>query len=926
MKIRKLLIYSGMISILIFSCTKKEFRVISTFCENKPDPAGVTLDHPKFSWKMVSGEREVLQTACRIIVREKASGDKIIWDSGKMHNNGSLLIPYNGPSLQAGTLYTWRVRVWDNHGHSSAWSKPAAFITGLFTPGDWGSSRWIAYDSLDSYRRIFPGVAVWEAPREWRTKSTGEHILPVLRKEFRVKPGIKQALLFVSGLGQYELNLNGIKVGDHFLSPGWTEYNQQCLYNVFNITEEVKTGANAFGVFLGNGFYIIPNTRYRKMIIAYGNPAMILKLKLLYKDGSSDEVVSDGTWRAAPGPITYSSIYAGETCNANLEQSGFDQPGFDDSSWNKVLVVKAPSEKLLPEIDYPVKVAEKISVKTVTRNDSSGRRFLYDFGQNASGIIEIAVKGNKGDTIRFYPAELIDSTRRVVQDATGKPYFFTYVLRGDSTEKWKPRFSYYGFRYVEVEGARPDSVKSSFHLPVVSAITFLHTRNSLPASGTFKTSEELFNRIYRLINWAVKSNLQSVVTDCPHREKLGWLEQTYLMGGSIHYNFDVYSLYKKIVSDIAGAQWENGMVPSIAPEYVRFSGGFVDSPEWGSAAIILPWLIYKWYGDATPMKESWHMMSRYIDYLTSRAQDLILDYGLGDWFDMGPGRPGYAQLTPVKLTATAIWYYDVKLMAEMAALTGSKSEADGYYLLADKIKTAFNKTFYNPDTHIYATGSQTAIAMPLVVGLVEEENREVVIKTLIESVHKSGNALTAGDIGFHYLVKALVEGGAGDLLYEMNTREDVPGYGFQLKKGATSLTESWNAYENVSNNHLMLGHLMEWFYAGLAGIDQTPESVAFREVKIAPQMVGNIKEASATFESPYGEISSKWTRKNKEAELEIVIPVNTTARVYIPAAPGTRLLESGIPVPAAWISGNEKETLILKVGSGSYHFSFPLNR
>ena len=304
-----------------------------------------------------------------------------------------------------------------------------------------------------------------------------------------------------------------------------------------------------------------------------------------------------------------------------------------------------------------------------------------------------------------------------------------------------------------------------------------------------------------LIKWAIKSNLQSVMTDCPHREKLGWLEQTYLMGGGIHYNYDIYHLYNKLVDDMIEAQTAEGLVPAIAPEYCIMPGEFRDSPEWGSAAIIVPWMIYKYYGDIRSMEKAWPMMVGYMEHMKDKSNNHILSYGLGDWYDQGPNDPGYAQLTPVKATATAIYFYDARLMGQMASLIGKEADGSKYDDLAEEIRTAYNQEFLNPETHIYSTGSQTAISMPLVLGIVPDSLKKEVFQTLIESINKSGKALTAGDVGFHFMVKALQEGGAGDLQFEMNARDDVPGYGFQLKKGATSLTESWllwNAFQTTT--------------------------------------------------------------------------------------------------------------------------------
>jgi alpha-L-rhamnosidase len=498
-----------------------------------------------------------------------------------------------------------------------------------------------------------------------------------------------------------------------------------------------------------------------------------------------------------------------------------------------------------------------------------------------------------------------------------------YVVKGDGIETWSPRFTYYGFRYVQTEGAVPDTAVESSGLPEIINLKLVHTRNSSPETGSFYTSFDLFNRINSLILWAINSNLQSVVTDCPHREKLGWLEQTHLMGGSIHYNYDIYNLYCKLIDDMIYAQTETGLVPDIAPEYNEFTGGFRDSPEWGSASVILPWLVYKWYGDTSQIEKAWDMMSRYVDYLKSKSENNILSYGLGDWYDLGPDLPGFAQLTPAGLTATAIWYGNIVLMGRMAHILGKNEEALRYESLAEEVKDAFNEKFFDPELKVYATGSQTAMSMPLVLGLVEEYNREKVFNNLIDSIHASGNALTAGDVGFHDLVKALQDGEAGDLLFEMNARDDVPGYGYQLKKGATALTESWAALERVSNNHLMLGHIMEWFYEGLAGIGQTGKSVAYKDIFIEPQIINDIDEVAADFESPYGTIISQWQKTDNGMILHVSIPVNTTAVVNLPAA-GVNDIQEGRKlirdVEGIDVLEEKDGKVIVKMGSGEWRF------
>jgi alpha-L-rhamnosidase len=877
-------------------------------CNGLENPVGTDLT-PNFSWILQGKHRGQIQTAYQIIVCSDSemirNNQGIFWNSGKTSSEESVWIRYKGSPLISGHEYFWHVRVWDEDDKSSHWSKTGIFVTGLFSQKDWEKAKWIGYEDIPDSMLLVPGVhGTGDNLGNIAEKRT---IVPYFRRDFSIDKRIIGAFVFVSGLGQYELYINGEKIGDRFLSPGWTDYRKTCLYNAFDISKNLKHGLNTVATIVGNGFYNVNRERYRKLVIAYGAPKMILKLVVLYSDGSEKTIVSDESWKTSPSPVTFTSIYGGEDYDARLEQDGWNKPGFKDESWKKVLLVKEPIGILRPETDWPVKVSEIINYKKTSLHKDS--IYVYDFGQNASGIIKIKVSGEKGQKIRFTPGELIDEDSLVTQQATGGPYYLTYTLKGKNEEIWMPRFTYYGFRYVQMNGAIPSGYLNPLNLPVIENIQLLHTRNSSPQVGSFKCSNELFNSIYELIKWSIKSNLASVATDCPHREKLGWLEQTHLMGNSVKFIYDIHNLYNKVIDDMIEAQLQNGLVPDIAPEYVPFDYGFRDSPEWGSACVILPWDMYQWYGDTVPIRKAYPMMKKYLEYLKGMSDKYIISYGLGDWYDLGPKSPGEAQLTPKAVTATSIFYYDASLLGEMAKLIGENNDAIYFKNVAEEIRKSFNNKFFNPLTKIYSTGSQTAYSMPLFFGMVDNKYKKDVLKNLIKSINDNGKALTAGDIGYRYLLRTLEEAGQSQLIFEMNSKADVPGYGYQLSKGATSLTESWEALKYVSNNHMMLGHLIEWFYSGIGGIKPSPGSVSYKKIIIYPAAVGDLTWAETSFKTVYGDIVCNWKVEKNNIIMKVKIPVNCTAIVSIPQTNPDYIFENEILI------NQVKEVKILEVSS-----------
>jgi len=884
-------------------------------CEYKVDPLGVESLSPKLSWEIESGGRGVLQTAYRVLVSEDSmSLEKnagTVWDSRKVFSDASIQVAYRGGALAPAKIYYWKVMVWSNHGDSSGWSGIARWQTGLFARADWKGARWIGYEEIPDARKMLPGCGVEKEPLR--------DTLPLLRKEFMVKGLLRKATVFICGLGHFELRLNGRPVGDHFLDPGWTRYDKEALYVPLDITGLLRQGGNAVGVALGNGFYYIPGERYHKLTVAYGYPKMIARIFLEYADGSTEDVVSDESWKVTAGPTLFSSEYGGEDYDARREQEGWDGPGFDGRNWKAAVAVDGPPE-LHTQQEEPVKRMQGFKPRRKVR--LSAGTWVFDLGQNASGVPEIVVEGTSGKTVRVIPGELLHGDS-VDQGATGEPCYFDYTLKGGGAEKWAPKFMYYGFRYLQVEGAVPMGEPNPDGLPVIVGVTGWHTRSALERDGKFSCSNMLFRRTDTLIDWAMKSNMVSVFTDCPHREKLGWLEQVHLMGSAFRYNYNIVNTYRKAIRDMMGAQTSDGLMPEIAPEFTQFSEPFRDSPEWGSSCIIVPWYCYQFYGDKQTLEESYPMMRRYNTYLVSKAQDHILYQGLGDWYDLGPGDPGVSQLTPAGLTATAIWYYDLSILSKTARLMGKTEDAAGYEELAAAVRKAFNKKFFNKTTHQYATGSQTANAMAVFAGLVAPADKAAVVENIVKDLRSRNNALTSGDIGFRYLLKVLADEGRSDVIFDMNSRTDVPGYGYQLAHGATALTESWQALPSVSNNHFMLGHIMEWFYTGLAGIRAAEEAVGFRDIVLRPEMTGDVTWADGEYHSPYGMITSHWKKEGKGFAWSISIPVNSRAVVYLPVSGGAvitegrRLLRDRKDVVLLRREGGK---MVLQVGSGNYEF------
>jgi hypothetical protein len=876
-------------------------------CANRENPLAVVDAQPEFSWRSAASSprlHSVRETAYQIQVAatdaELASGRGTLWDSGDVQSASVSGVAYAGQPLEPAHAYAWRVRVWDEQRRSAGWSPIAHWVQAPV----WHAS-WISSHSTEPEDNQEP--------------------LPLFRKSFSLSRPVKRAILYASGLGQDELHLNGRKVGQDELTPGWSDYRKTVYYDSYDVTSQLRQGRNALGILLGNGMYRVLKTknRYTKFTGTFGPLKCIVQLRIEMAGGEVAEIDSDATWKSHPGPITFSSTYGGEDFDAHRQPQGWDAPAFDDSEWHSAEVVDGPGGILQPESAPPIRIMR--TYQPVKRSEPKPGVLVYDLGQNFAGWPSISVDGPAGSIVKLIAGELLNNDGTVSQRSSGAPQWFSYTLRGSGIEHWHPRFSYYGFRYVQVEGAATTAVHGKAR---IVSLTGQAVHSSSTHVGEFSSSDDKLNRIHTLILRAIENNAVSLFTDCPHREKLGWLEETHLLAPSMLYDFDFAGLYAATAHNVADAQYTDtaklGMVPEIAPQYVVFDPKydvFNDSPEWGSAAVLAPWYVFQRYGDLHFLAAQLHVMRSYVAYLAARSHDGIIAYGLGDWYDIGPGPPGYSKLTTAGLTATAIYYQDLLVLEKTTALLGMVIESDQYRRQAESVRDAFNVRFFDPVSHRYDKGSQTAQAMPLSLGMVPAGEHASVLKTLVDDIRAHQNHVTAGDIGFHYVVDALLDGGRSDVLLDMLERTDSPSYGYQLAQGATALTEAWDANPASSQDHFMLGDAEEWFYRGLGGVNVDLSKQGIDRLVLHPVVDSRIRWVRTHYDSALGLVKSEWSRGAKETVFDFTIPANTLATVEIDTTSPELVTVNGIPSPKAVgliSTQTSKGAIEIVLGSGEY--------
>ena len=777
---------------------------------------------------------------------------------------------------------------------------------------------WAAAKDLGAY-----GIAPWGKPNS--ADESRRLAARYLRQEFKADKKIARATAYVCGLGLFELRLNGEKVGDHVLEPALTEYDRRCCYLTFDVTKQIRNGSNAVGVILGNGRFWAMRTNDPTFMRNFGCPRLCLQMVIEYADGSRALVASDETWRLTDqGPIRANNEYDGEEYDARMEMTGWDQPGFNDRTWTPAQLVKAPAGMLAVQTSEPIRVTETLKPVAVTSPQPGV--YIFDLGQNMVGWCRLKVKGPAGTTVSLHHAETLkpDGTLYVANLRSARTTDL-YTLKGGGVEVYEPRFTYHGFRYVEVTGY-PGKLD-------LTAIEGHVVHDDLQRAGEFVCSSELLNQIAHNIFWGVRGNYRSIVTDCPQRdERQGWLGDRSAEAGGEAYLFNIAPIYSKWLTDIADAQRADGCISDVCPAYWPFYNGNV---TWPSLEIIVPGTLYDEYGDRRVVEQTYPTMKRWMEFIGRTVKDGITSVdNYGDWC-VPPEAPGLihsndpSRRTAGPVLATSYHCHNLRLMARYATILGKNDEAQQFGKAADEIQAAFNRQFFKSDQDQYDNGSQTSYVLPLAFGMVPPEHRQPVFERLVDKIVKqTPGMIGTGLIGGQWLMRTLGDYGRSDVAYAMASRKEYPSWGYMVSKGATTVWELWNGNTadpamNSGNHVMLIGDLYIWMNRYLGGIRFDPDRPGYKHIIIRPTPVTDLAFVRTTHESPYGRIVSNWKYDGQKLTMEVTIPVNTTATVYVPTKEAALVTESGKPVAqAAGVKflGLENGEASYQVGSGEYRF------
>jgi alpha-L-rhamnosidase len=862
---------------------------------------GIDVKVPRFSWALSHSGRGVSQSAYQIQLscsEERLFDDAgDVWDSGRVESRASVNVSFDGGPLETRRKYFWRVRWWDDGGRVSPYSEVATFEMGLIGEDDW-SAEWIKGRDL-------------------------------FRKQISIDKEIESARVYVSGLGFYEFYVNGERIGDQVLDPGWTSYDRLVMYSTYDVTDELVRGENVVGVMLGTGRYAqtpaddLPPYMI-KFIELYGQPdkKLLLQLHVYYMDGSMEVFTSDGTWKTEKGPLVEDDLCNGEVYDARLERDGWSESGYDASGWVDASATDRPLGRLVSQGTLPpirrIKALQPVKVSSPVLGVH-----IYDFGQNFAGWARLRIQGPRGAKVKLRFTELLnpDGSLNVAPNRSARAED-TYILRGGGVEYYEPRFTYHGFRYVEVTGY-PGT-------PGLDSIEGVVVNSDVRTTGGFTCSNQLINDIHRNVVWGQLSNMVSIPTDCPQRdERLGWTGDAQLTVEEALYNFDAASFFTKYVRDIRVAQSEDGALPNFAPSC---ESSFPSDPAWGIAGIIVPWYLYLHCGDRRILEENYAMMRRWVDYLESQSENHITKLTrYGDWCPPGQIKP---LDTSGELTSTWCHYHGAMLLYEIEKFLGMAAEAERTLELAESIRKAFNEEFFKEK--FYDQGSQTSNVLPLFLDMVPKQAKKDVLDHLIDDINENrGGHLSTGIIGTRYLLDTLTKYGHTDLAYKIATNTTYPSWGYMIREGATTLWERWEYLASGgmnSHNHIMFGSVDAWFYRVLAGIDVDAHSPGYEHVHIKPHPVGDLSHASASVETLRGKVSSHWRVEDGEFFLEVSIPVNSQGTVHISdlgmERPVIEESEATVwrdgsfaeGVPGVFAGEQVEGWTIFQIGSGTYSF------
>lgn len=885
-------------------------------CEYLTNPLGIDVLQPRLSWIVESEERGQRQTAYQILVASDRQqldanhGD--LWDSGKVDSSQTAHVVYAGAQLHASMRCWWKVRVWDSQGIASAYTQASWWEMGLLQPDDWQAS-WIGLDRPRAFQTPLigqPGAAPWSE----------SDLIPAsyLRRSLHLERPIRRARLYATARGVYQLSINGRRVGDQLLAPGWTEYDTRIQYQSYDVTDLLQTGDNALGAILGSGWYC-GYVGFGGGHNHYGSrPQLLFQLVLEYADGEIVTIGSDGTWQGSTGPIMSSDMLMGETYDARSELCGWDEPGFDATGWVAVAVEGLDDVRLVADRAEPVRVTQELVPVAMTEPEPG--IYIFDLGQNIAGWARLKVKGSAGQRIQLRFVEVLNPDGTVyTTNLRSARATDVYILKGgEAAETFEPHFTFHGFRYVELSGY-PER-------PLLDMLTGCMVQSATPPVGTFTCSNSMVNQLQHNITWGQRGNFLSVPTDCPQRdERLGWLGDAQAFVRTAAMNFDVAAFFTKWLVDVEDAQSSAGAFPDVAPRLVAIADG---APAWGDAGVIVPWTIYRVYGDTQIVARHWDALVRWMDFLhqanPSHIRTARLGNNYGDWLSIDAD-------TPREVLATAYYAYDARLMAEMAAAIGRPAEASHYIALFEAIKTAFNQAFVAPDGRIVGD-TQTCYVLALHMDLLSPEHRAAAARYLVQDIKRKGWHLSTGFVGVGYLCPVLVEAGYLDVAYRLLNNDTFPSWGYSIKHGATTIWERWDGWTEEhgfqtpamnSFNHYSLGSVGEWLYRYVAGIDLDPQHPGYEHIIVRPQPGGGLTQARAEYDSIRGRISSAWAIDGDSLSLTVTVPANTTATVYLPTSGNAKIMESGSPVseaPGIQYLGLEDGSAVFAVGSGTYQF------